>query len=229
MIRVSNQGEAFISYRRNGSEALAAMLKYRLNQVLPKWEVFHDHGSIPPGTDFKEVVRDAISRSDLLIVLIDENWVGSRPQQPSRIMDDNDFSRFEVGEALRLDKRILPVLVNNAKMPDPSALPSDIAAMTTKNALELRISRFESDFPHLVKAISGKELPRRPRGGLRLLLASIAYAIVGIIVVVAALIAQNKISGEPLSYWVGETEATFLSIVVGLLAALTARALHQRL
>ena len=173
----ATHGHGFISYRRGDSDALATLLKGRLTAALPRWNWFLDFGSIAAGGDFRSIIGRAISRSDLILVLIDKNWIGERDPRTTanQIFDDNDFVRYEVATALSADIRVLPILVNDGKMPPSTALPKDIAQIRTLNALELRVSRFEDDLANLVRAISG----RPPSPSLRRVVFSLIRALIG--------------------------------------------------
>src|SRR5262249_5571896 len=55
--------------------------------------------------------------------------------------------------ALKRDKWVIPVLVNNARIPRKDALPTDIAPLTRKNAVRLTHERFAADCEGLVKEL----------------------------------------------------------------------------
>jgi hypothetical protein len=210
----STSGRGFISYRRDENDALATLLKERLAAALPDWEFFLDFGSIAAGVDFKARIEEAVDKSDLLVVLIDKNWTGQRANgQKSRIFDDEDFVRLEVRHALANDIRVLPVLVNDARMPAAGALPSDIAAISTINAVEVRISRFKADFASLVEAISGAPLREEtdPLSArlISWLLGAIAAGVLGF----AGLYLLVSRTGHPLSDWLGGPEAAIASLL----------------
>ena len=55
-------------------------------------------------------------------------WHGPLPDGQSRINATNDWVRVEIETALQLDIPLLPVLVEEAEMPDPETLPSSSRA-----------------------------------------------------------------------------------------------------
>jgi hypothetical protein len=59
----------------------------------------------------------------------------------------DDFVTHEIKSALRLGLRIIPVLINDAQMPDPDKFPEEIRSAAWINAVELKHSRFEVDPP----------------------------------------------------------------------------------
>jgi hypothetical protein len=58
----------FLSYRRRDSAFAAQALRYALR--LAGHEVFIDVGAITPGEAFREVIREALGRSQLVLVLV---------------------------------------------------------------------------------------------------------------------------------------------------------------
>lgn len=203
----STEGYGFISYRRDENDAMATLLADKLKRVLPGWTFFLDFGAIPPGTDFKTVIDDGLAKSDLLIVLMRENWIGARANGTARISDPGDFVRHEVATALARGIRILPVLVNDAKMPPAAVLPPDIAGLRGINAIDLRVGRIDDDFPRLVEAISGEPM-RRDFASLPVRIAWWAGgALVAAILGVLMLWGQSAVSGRPLGAVLGSDTA----------------------
>ena len=207
----SPHGYGFISYRRKDSDALATLQENRLKAALPGWTFFLDFGSIPPGADFKTIIGAGLEKADLLLVLIQKDWLGQREAgQPARIFDDNDVVRYEVATALKRSIRILPVLVNDAAMPRAGELPADIAALSSINAPGLRIARFEADFANLVEAISGAPARVHKTSILAPLLGAVLGAAVAAVIGVAAMIADYKMTGQAFHLRVGGIEAVVL-------------------
>jgi hypothetical protein len=65
-----------------------------------------------------------------------------------------DFVRHEIGAALRRDITVVPVLVGGARMPSRKELPADLAALSQRNAVEIRDDRFEDDVARLGDALA---------------------------------------------------------------------------
>jgi len=75
-------------------------------------------------------------------------------QQGSRRLDDpNDFVRIEIEAALKQDKRVIPVLVGETRMPRLDELPEAIRPLARRNAVRLTHERFRADAHSLVKAL----------------------------------------------------------------------------
>lgn len=147
----------FISYRRSDCLAQANGLRDGLGRRLPGARVFKDIDSIPPGEDFEEYIRSEIEACDVVLVLIGDNWLDPRPGTATRRLDEaNDFVRLEVESALRTPGlRVIPVLVEGAKMPEPSELPESIRRLARLNAFDLDDRRWEGDLERLTQALRG--------------------------------------------------------------------------
>src|ERR1700756_1946345 len=111
-----------ISYRREDSLPIAGRLYDRLQAKFGKQNVFMDFDSIPPGTDFRQQIKQTIEHSSVVIAIIGPNWLGARAHNSRRIDDPTDFVGLEIGYALEGGIPIIPLLLNNTKMPDSVVL-----------------------------------------------------------------------------------------------------------
>ena len=117
--------------------------------------LFMDIDSIPPGVDFEQHIRDEIRRSDVILVMIGDNWLDDRPGTNRRRIDEpDDFVRLEIENALALPNvRIIPVLVEGAQMPPADELPASIHQLARLHAFELSDHRWSSDVERLARTI----------------------------------------------------------------------------
>jgi len=172
---VSHSGEiqqkVFISYRRSDTQGWADLLNERLAARFGQENVFYDLDAIPAGEDFETFIENHISECSILIALIGKDW--AREQSGSINDGRPDYVEIEIGIALRLGKRVIPVLVNEAPMPVEN-LPETIKKLAKLNATKLRPGREGyADTKRLIAAIekspqvkSGKprsDTPRKPR------------------------------------------------------------------
>src|SRR5437899_7802810 len=105
-----------ISYRRSDSAASAGRIADRLASRYGKESVFIDVDSVPVGTNFREYIQQAWSRMDVLIVVVGRQWLGET-EDAVRIHERMDPVRLEVETAMRIELPIIPVLVDDARMP----------------------------------------------------------------------------------------------------------------
>ncbi len=172
----------FISYRRGDTSGNAGRLYDRLEQVFGKERVFMDvSGSIEPGTDFSQALETAVGSCRVLIVVIGPTWLtATGPDGERRLDDPADWLRLEVATALKRNIRVVPVLVDGAKMPKGDELPRELESLSRRQAIELSSTRWDYDVDTLVKILEKVlgESPGRWRKG----------AVVGGLVVLALLV-----------------------------------------
>jgi hypothetical protein len=145
----------FINYRRDDAKGEAGRLFDWLSRYFGKDQVFMDvSGSIEPGLEFDRVIETAVSSCDVLIVVIGKEWLSATDEKGRRrLADPKDFVRLEIAAALRRDIRVIPVLVQEAEMPDEEALPDDLKKLCRRQASELSDNRWEFDTEQLVKVL----------------------------------------------------------------------------
>ena len=149
-------GKIFINYRRGDEPGFTHALLGRLEQAFPAERLFIDVDNIPAGEDFVRALELQVAQCDALLAVIGNGWLDATDERGSRRLDDpNDFVRIEIELALRLGKRVIPVLVHEARMPRPDELPEAIRPLATRNAVRLTHERFRADVQGLIKALQG--------------------------------------------------------------------------
>jgi hypothetical protein len=144
----------FISYRRRGeSSGFAARLTDRLVGHFGDEQCFRDVEDIESGVDFVDAIATAVTSCDALVVVIGTDWLEMRDHTGRRLDNPRDYVRLEIAAALQRNIRVIPVLVNGAKMPGEEELPPDIAGLSRRNALELSDSRWDYDTGQIVRAL----------------------------------------------------------------------------
>jgi hypothetical protein len=144
----------FVSYRRQDTQSATGRLCDKLQTHFSVDQVFHDIESIEPGSSFPAIIASKIAESAIVLVMIGRHWLDSAGNDNrSRLFDADDYVRLEVETALQRDIPVIPVLVEGAAMPTPSALPESIAALATRQAHEITEQRWQYDSDRLVKEI----------------------------------------------------------------------------
>ena len=147
-------GKIFISYRRGDDPGFTQALLARLEQVFPREQLFMDVDSIPAGMDFVRTLDEQVAQCDVLLAVIGKHWIEARDETGARRLDGpDDFVRIEIESALKQGKRVIPVLVHDARMPRADELPEAIGGLARRHAVRLTHERFRSDAQGLVKAI----------------------------------------------------------------------------
>ena len=135
-------GRIFISYRRGETAYPAGWLYDRLADRYGGEQVFKDVDSIELGDDFVEVITRAVGSCDVLLALIGEDWLTITDADGRRRLDDpHDFVRLEIEAALARDVRVIPILVDGARMPAAEELPNSLSKLARRQALELSPAR----------------------------------------------------------------------------------------
>jgi len=147
-------GRIFLSYRREETAYPAGWLYDRLADRYGDGQVFKDVDSIQLGDDFVEVITAAVGSCDVLLALIGEEWLSITDALGRRRLDDpDDFVRLEIEAALTRNVRVIPILVDGARMPRADELPDSLARLVRRQALELSPNRFDFDTSRLLKVL----------------------------------------------------------------------------
>ena len=144
----------FISYRRTGTSGYCGLLQDGLRDHFGRDRVFRDIDSIRPGSDFADVVENAVSEAGVVLALIGSNWLDARNEAGGRRLDEpDDFVRLEIESALKHRIVVVPVLVEGARMPSPGELPPSISRLGRSQAIALSDERWEYDVGRLVAVL----------------------------------------------------------------------------
>lgn len=147
-------GIIFISYRRGDGGGSAGRLYDRLEQEFGRERVFFDVDTIAPGQDFVQVLGDKVDTCDVLLAVIGRSWLDARDEAGQRRLDSSeDFVRIEVAHALSAGKRVIPVLVDGAQVPNRESLPDDLKPLTRRNAVRVSHESFKADCDRLTRAL----------------------------------------------------------------------------
>jgi hypothetical protein len=156
--------DIFISYRRQSDSGVAGRIYDGLTRELPEASVFMDVDKLNPGDDFEQGLEKSLARCAVLLAVIGPDWADARDANGAlRLSQEDDFVRMELGTALGKGVRVVPVLVQGARLPPSSALPPDLKALTKRQAFEIRHERFISDVQALAKSIAATTPGLRPR------------------------------------------------------------------
>jgi TIR domain/YARHG domain len=148
-------GDIFISYRRDDSAGTTGRIYDRLVRAFPREKVFMDVDAAMHGLDFVRVLNHKLAACDVVAVVIGPRWLDAADSSGQRRLDNpHDFIRIEVGAALKRGIPVIPVLVDDAELPDEMALPPDLKGLSRRHAVEIRNTRFNSDAELLVEAMS---------------------------------------------------------------------------
>lgn len=140
--------KVFVCYRRSDTGGMAGRIYDGLRAHLGEHAVFRDKASLPGGARYRSEIESEIEHSSALLVLIGQKWMDwDRDGTHSRLHDADDFLCREIQTALKSRRRVIPVLVDGARMPARDDLPESIHDLTEMQAMSVR------DDPHFADDI----------------------------------------------------------------------------
>ena len=130
----------FISYYRSDSsfavERLYSFLKSKVGENL----IFRDVNNMILGSDIYSEIREAIANSMFIIVVIGKDFL-----KGDKIFQENDFVRYEITHALKSNKKVIPLLLDETKMPMENQLPASIKKFSSLSGINVRYDRWKLD------------------------------------------------------------------------------------
>ncbi|MBT0963808.1 SUMF1/EgtB/PvdO family nonheme iron enzyme [Denitromonas iodatirespirans] len=136
----------FISYRRDDSAGHAGRLYDRLEREFPDIRVFMDVEKIAAGEDFTHVIDQTLRQCEGCLVVIGKRWLTTADNYGRRRLDKpDDWVRLEIGAALTRGVRVIPLLVDEASLPPPEALPPELARLSALQAHPVHHLSFHQD------------------------------------------------------------------------------------
>jgi hypothetical protein len=149
-----SNGTIFINYRKDDSNWNALALYNELQKYFDKSRIFKDFNAIQPGDDFVLSIENALSRCDVLLVVMGRQWLNVKNSNSIRRLDDpNDYVRIEIATALERGIQVIPVLFDNTPIPSTQQLPDNLKALSRRQAIEINPNGFEDDVRRLAIAI----------------------------------------------------------------------------
>ena len=117
-------------------------------------QVFRDKEDIGGGASWKQQLLHEIDCDCALLVLMGKGWVDVRDSQGRRRLDNpDDGLHLEICDGIKDGAAIIPVLLENAQMPDESELPPDLRKLADFNAIKLRDGDWERDVDTICRTL----------------------------------------------------------------------------
>lgn len=130
--------DIFISYRRDGGEILGRLMFEILND---DYSVFFDHESLTSGRFDTKLLDHIASCKDFLVILSRNCFERTKTSQA------DDWFYREISHAILHDKNIIPIFMEDFKMPTEKELaeyPKEIQTLLQYNGYTLQISYIDS-------------------------------------------------------------------------------------
>ncbi|WP_314220434.1 toll/interleukin-1 receptor domain-containing protein [Streptomyces zaehneri] len=144
----------FINFRRADTGSVGPHLDTALRHEFGAQAVFRDQRSLPEGLDYRKQLERGVRKCDLLLAVMGSRWASVRDGADRRFIDDEqDWVRREIALALADETPVIPVLIDDARLPSASELPDEIRLLTHHQACYFRPHQEHIDLPPLVAAI----------------------------------------------------------------------------
>jgi hypothetical protein len=140
----------FINYRHADTQGTAWALFFKLEWHFGTENVFFDNGTLRPGMQWLDEIKSHLSGAAVFLSLIGERWRSSLIAHVKP--GDVDYVAKEIDLAFRAGPRVtvIPVLVDDAELPDPSDLPNALKSLPGCHAERLRHTHLAHDIEHLI-------------------------------------------------------------------------------
>jgi hypothetical protein len=156
--------KVFISYRRADTQVSAGRMAQFLDAIPAVNAVFLDVDGIAPGENFETKIQQTLAQVNHVFLLIGTEWAGpGGAAGRTRIHDDDDMVRRETRLALASKAKVVPILLDDARMPRAADVPPDLKALPSVNAFSLRTAHFDEDMDDLLDALLGNKQGRGSR------------------------------------------------------------------
>lgn len=147
----------FISYKRQDAPAHAFLLHERLRERFGTDRVFLDVATLEAGADWRGEIRRRAGGCTVLLALIGPRWLPMVRASTQRGLVEaaEDVAREEIEFALTNEAHVavIPVLVDDAKMPAAHELPRSLRALANRQAASLRLASYDDDVEHLIERL----------------------------------------------------------------------------
>jgi hypothetical protein len=120
----SHKYDIFLSYRRDGGEAMATLLHERLTRR--GYRVFLDIESLNSGTFNTKLLSVIEQCADVIVICSRGSF--------DRCVNDGDWLRAEIAHAFKHGKNIIPILMRGFEW--PGYLPADIRGLPMQNGVK---------------------------------------------------------------------------------------------
>ena len=149
----------FINYRHEDVPFAASTLYRELNGRFGAENIFFDSGTLRPGMQFLEAITSHLTGTGgAFLAVIGPQWLSAMDAHRRR--GDDDYVIQEIDLGLRNGWTVIPVLLDDATLPDGRDLPLAIRTLPRYQAAHLRQTSLDADIEDLIERLD--EIGSRP-------------------------------------------------------------------
>lgn len=146
--------KVFICYRRENHRCTAGRLRDSLEREFGERYIFLDVINIPAGENYEKIIEENLDESRCFLLLIGENFASILDMDGMpKIKKDEDPVRIEIAHALKKRLIIIPVFIDEAKMPQKDSLPKSIQKIRQIHGLTIRHDYWHDDLKPLTASV----------------------------------------------------------------------------
>jgi SIR2-like domain/TIR domain len=148
----------FISYRRSDAPSAARQLAATLKERLGEDHAFLDTRDTTPGIDWRSNAVRRVQEASIVLAVMGPHWLAATNERLHRTLLDataEDVMRLEIETAFRTGATVVPVLVDDAEMPPPDAMPRSFRPLAKRQAQTLHHATWERDVEMLLAFLDG--------------------------------------------------------------------------
>jgi hypothetical protein len=137
-------------------------LEETLERRYGEGSVFLDSGDIDIGTHFPDRIAKEIGQADVVLCLVGSRWRGPGEEWrgKARIHRPDDWVRIEVDAAMKGRPKVVPILLDGAKMPTPRELPPTLKRFPDLNGHQMSLATWKADLAKLFQYLDDLKLQR---------------------------------------------------------------------
>lgn len=159
---LADAADIFISYRHADTGMAAGRLRADLVEHFGARRVFMDLSGIAPSEDWTKTIDDAVAACKVAVVLIGPGFMARDECGNVRLSEQKDFMHeHELEPLLKGGKRILPVLIDDARLPAEGGLPDELKALLRFQAPSINNANWQEVSAAMVAKIEDALRPPR--------------------------------------------------------------------
>jgi len=144
----------FISYRHSDAKQAAVRIRNHLADAFGEDHVFIDTALEAEADASADLLARHLATASVVVAVVGPDWLAADSDGRARLLDPDDYLRFELQAAIDRGLPIVPAFVNGAcGLPGLESLPAAIERMADHQGLQLRMDRFELDVRELESMI----------------------------------------------------------------------------